>query len=387
MRVPESRLIRDVLRLDGELFFPAPLGLHEGRIANILSATSETSGGGAYAIPGLVDVHVHGYGGFEPATGGHDALLGMAHALACAGTTAFLPTLYPDTPDVLLEQVGEIARAMATQRERGFEGARIEGAHLEGPFVNPTRCGALDVSKLRLPDRTELERLVSTWPGVVRRITLAPELPGAEDLARCAGDHGIRVSMGHSDASCKLGKGAGSWGASGVTHLFNAMRGIHHREPGLAFLPLIDGAFDAELIADGRHVHPEVLRFVIDSRGGPDGLLIISDALWAAGTSIGSFRAGGRTLHHGEDAMWTEDSSLAGAARSQLEMVRDRVGEGTFTWREALELAATQPARTLGVEHALREGERADFVLLDAGLEVASTWVAGRPVFEAASPA
>lgn len=341
-------------------------------------------GRGRRLVPGLVDLHVHGFGGHDITTGGAAATLGAAEALARHGTTRFLATLYPTPPEPTFAAVQGVALAMQRQRDEGGVGARIEGVHLEGPFVNPARRGALPAACLRLPDLAEMRGLVRSFPGVIRRVTLAPEMSGAADLIRFLLDEGIRPSLGHSDCTCVEAERAAGLGPLAVTHLFNAMRGIHHREPGLALAALRHPDLVPELIADGVHVAPEVLAWVRELRGDK-GLVLVSDALWPAGTALTSFEAGGEKIRQGRDAMWAEAGYLAGARLSLLEIVRDRVAEGTFELCEALSFASSWPARELGWTQDLSVGAPADAVLLDEGLAVAGVWVAGRPAVEAAS--
>lgn len=323
--------------------------------------------------PGLVDLHVHGFGGADPI----EDLPAMAAALARAGTTAFQPTLFPAAPRTLGETAARVWRACQELASRAdVAGARPVGLHLEGPFVNPARAGALPIEDLATPSRAALRELLGPATGDgrgVRTLTLAPELPGAAELvgelARC----GVRVSLGHSQATAAEARAAARDGAVGATHLFNAMGPLHHREVGLAGFALSENALFAELIGDLEHVGPDAVRLALAARG-PRGLCLVSDALRGAGTGCERFHGHGREheVRHGT-AYYPAGAGraapqLAGSAMSQLEMVRRLVERGVLSLEEALTMACETPARALGLEGelgCLAPGARADLVVLE----------------------
>lgn len=348
-------------------------------LARTVEAEQIVEGRGRRLVPGLVDVHVHGYGGHDVTFGGAVAARAAAAALARAGTTRFLATLYPSPPERLRALVAEYGELLRIQRGEAPFGSRIEGLHLEGPFVNPARAGALDPACLRAPALEEVRAWVREHPGVVRRMTLAPELSGAHDLLRFLLDEGVRPSLGHSDCSCDRAIAAARLGPLAVTHLFNAMRGIHHREPGLALAALELPELVPEVICDGVHVAPEVLRWVRGVRGA-GGMVMISDALWPAGSPIHEFEAGGKQIRQGPDAMWAEEGMLAGAKLCQLEMVRARVADGTFALHDAIDIASRWPARELGLRADLLPGALGDALLLEDDLRLAGVWIDGREI-------
>ena len=323
--------------------------------------------------PGLVDLHVHGFGGCDPL----EDLPGMAAALARAGTTAFQPTLFPAAPQRLGEQATQVwARAESWNGSAAGQGARVVGLHLEGPFVNPRRAGALPVADLAEPSVQGLRSILGPATGSgrgVRTMTLAPELPGAaplvEELARC----GVRVSLGHSQATASEARAAARAGAVGATHLFNAMGPLHHREVGLVGFALTDAALFAELIGDLVHVGPDALALALVARG-PRGLCLVSDALSGAGTGCERFHSHGRQHIVHEGAAYFPAASpgaapkLAGSALPQLEMVRRLVQRGVVSLAEALVMASKTPARALGLESELGRlapGARADLIVLE----------------------
>ncbi|MBL8860483.1 MAG: amidohydrolase family protein [Planctomycetes bacterium] len=374
--------LRGRLLVDGKLL-TGTLSWDGGRIAAV--ATEGEIGGADLPViaPGLVDLHVHGFGGFDPL----EDLAGMARALALAGTTAFQPTLFPSRPVTLgaaCEDLGRRARALASG-----SGARVAGIHLEGPFVNRLAAGALPPSDLCDPSPQALREILGPATGGgrgVRTMTLAPELAGAADLVRELARSGVRVSLGHSRATCAEARAAALSGAVGATHLFNAMPQLHHREVGLAGFALTDAALFAEIIGDLVHVGPEMFELALRARG-PEGLCLVSDALRGAGTGCERFASHGRDhVQVGGSAYYPPQEAggaprLAGSAMSQLEMVRRLVERGVVGLVEALTMASTSPARALGLEReigALRPGLSADFLVLrGAGLALEAVYVAG----------
>jgi N-acetylglucosamine-6-phosphate deacetylase len=385
------------LLLSGELV-PGRLSIADGRIRTI-EVGGEIELGGAAApgslptiAPGLVDLHVHGFGGCDPL----DDLAGMARALARAGTTAFQPTLFPGEPAGLGRDAERVSRAAEASNAAGASGggALSVGLHLEGPFLNPVRAGAIPREALALPSPAALRAILGAASGAgrgVRTMTLAPELAGAGELIAELARSDVRVSLGHSDATAAEARAASRRGAAGATHLFNAMSGVHHRAMGLAGFALSDAALTAELIGDLAHVGPEAIDLALAARG-PQGLALVSDALPGAGTGCRVFHWHGREHEIDAGAAWfrprAEDGqpgrrALAGSASSQLEMVRRLVERAIVSLPEALTMAAETPARALGLEHELGRlapGARADLVILDEALELVDVWIGGESI-------
>ena len=338
--------------------------------------------------PGFVDLHVHGSGGHDPV----GELAEMAAALARAGTTAFQPTLFPAAP----RELGTIAEkvwsdAQTCNASTSTPMARVVGLHLEGPFVNPLRAGALPREVLAEPSVAGLREIVGPASGGgrgIRTVTLAPELRGSADLISELVRMDIRVSLGHSAATAEDARRAALAGAVGATHLFNAMSGIHHREVGLAGFALTSEALYAELIGDLVHVGADAIHLALSARG-PKGLCLVSDALKGAGHGCDVFQWHGRD-HERHDGAWyfraspTSEKQLAGSALSQLEMVQQLVRQGILSAEEALTMASETPARALGMERELGSfapGLRADAVVLHPRtLDLQSVLVGGRVV-------
>ncbi|MBK7644555.1 MAG: amidohydrolase family protein [Planctomycetes bacterium] len=374
--------IRGRLLSDGKLL-TGTLSFERGRIT-ALALEGEIGGAELPVVaPGFVDLHIHGFGGFDPL----EDLAGMAGALARAGTTCFQPTLFPTRPELLGEQCARLAPR--ADPSAATPGARVAGFHLEGPFVNPAAAGALPIADLAVPSPAALRAILGPATGGgrgVRTMTLAPELPGAAELVGELTRAGVRVSLGHSRATSAQARAAARSGACGATHLFNAMSGVHHREMGLAGFALTDAALYAEIIGDLVHVGPEAFELALRARG-PGGLCLVSDALRGAGTGCDHFHSHGREHLLRDGAAWYPPTpsagapQLAGSALSQLEMVRLLTSRGVVGLPEALTMASSTPARALGLEKELGElrvGLRADLLVLTGReLALSQVWVGG----------
>ena len=244
--------------------------------------------GDAWLLPGLIDGHVHGGDGARAESGDPDELVAMADFHARHGTTGLLPTLVPAAPDALLAALTAIAPA----RRRA---PQILGVHLEGPFLAPSRAGALDASAMLTPDLALMSRLLAVPGADVRVMTIAPELPGALALIARLAAGGRLASLGHSAATGAEVHAAVRAGARGVTHLFNAMAPLHHREPGLAGVALDCTRLSCELIADGRHVSPTMMRIAVRAAGA-SRIRLVTDAIAAAGRPDGDYSLGRATV-------------------------------------------------------------------------------------------
>ena len=364
----------DVSVLEGRILLegtlcPGRVHYAGGRITRVEAGAADLQGEPQLPVvaPGLVDLHVHGFGGREPKTD----LEGMATALSRVGTTAFQPTLFPAAP----ERLGEVAAAVMerAQASASWPAAWALGLHLEGPFVNPKAAGALPPEDLASPKVEALRAILGPATGDgrgVRTMTLAPELPGTPDLIEELVSCGVRVSLGHSCSTAADARRAQEAGAVGVTHLFNAMNPLHHREVGLLGVALTRDALFAEIIGDLAHVGPEAIELALAARG-PRGMCLVSDALEHAGTGCERFHARGREHRVIEGAAYWQDEkggqALAGSASSQLDMVRKLVRGGIVGLAEALTMAGETPARALGLQAQvgrLAVGARADLIVL-----------------------
>ena len=225
---------------------------------------------------GFIDLHTHGAGGYDTRTTDPGDILRIAELHGRAGTRAVLPTIYSGSTEQMRLNMEAVSRAKQMKARAGA--AVILGVHLEGPFLNPGRCGAQDRNSVARPSITVLKKLLEGYETLVKLITIAPEMPGALKVIEKCADAGIRVNMGHSDATYRQAIEGKKAGASGITHLFNAMRPFHHREPGIAGLGLIDEDLYAEVIADGFHLHPATLSLIFCCKRH-DRIILVSDSV------------------------------------------------------------------------------------------------------------
>jgi N-acetylglucosamine-6-phosphate deacetylase len=320
----------------------------------------------ATVMPGFVDMHVHGGGGASY-TGGGDAAVRAVAFHRRHGTTSTLASLMTAAPDELLNAVSVLA-------ESSRRGA-VAGIHLEGPWLSPQHCGAHDRRQLRDPHPAEIDALLAAGDGAVRMVTLAPELPGGiEAIKRCV-DAGVVVAVGHTDATYAQTRQAIDAGVSVGTHLFNAMRPVHQREPGPALALLQDPRVTVELIADGVHVHRALVRHVIEA-AGPDRVALVTDATAAAGSADGRHRLGGKDIDVVSGvARVRGTSTIAGSTATMDQLFRAAVELGSDP--DAALVAATQmtsatAARTLGLDRAgyIGAGQVANFVVLNRDLQM-----------------
>jgi N-acetylglucosamine-6-phosphate deacetylase len=335
----------------------------DGRVAGVgLSGT-----GRGIAAPGFVDLQVNGFAGVDFASADSAGYRRSGDALLETGVTAFQPTLITAFEEDLVAALREVP-------EEPF-GPRILGLHVEGPFISPHRLGAHPAAARRDPDRAFAERLAAAGP--VTYMTLAPELPGALALIDGLQARGIVVSCGHSNATAAEAAAAFDRGVGTVTHLFNAMRPLAHRDPGIAGAALARDDVIVQVILDGVHLAPEIASFVWKAARGR--LALVTDAIAAAGAGDGSVRLGGVDVEVRDGVARRSDGTLAGSTVTMPEAVRNLHALGA-SLVEAVHAATAVPARAarrpdVGV---LRVGGRADVVVLDDRLEIRSVFVGGR---------
>lgn len=360
--------------LDGRVARPGWLETSGGRIlacgAGPPPRPAERDFPDCVVVPGFVDMHVHGGGGASYTD--PDGIAAAAEFHLRHGTTTALASLVTTSPAELIAGV----RALAEASRRGT----VAGVHLEGPWLSRARCGAHDPARMRDPDPTEIDAVLAAGGGAIRMVTLAPELPRAEEAIGRFLDINVVVAVGHTDATYEQAKRAIDLGATVGTHLFNAMPPLHHREPGPALALLQDPRVTVELIADGVHVHPEVVRAVV-AAAGPDRVAVVTDALAAAGCADGAFRLGAVPIDVASGvARVRGTSTIAGSTATMDRMFRAVARFGSdAALAAAVRMTATTPARTLRLEGvgALRAGFDANLVVLDRDLQLTTVMARG----------
>ncbi|HVX44573.1 MAG TPA: N-acetylglucosamine-6-phosphate deacetylase [Mycobacteriales bacterium] len=352
---------------------PGWLQIEDGRISAVGPGAPPTSGtdlGGAWVLPGYVDLHVHGGGGGSI----DESAEGLATSVAFHrqhGTTRTLASLVTADADHMEAGIRWIAEAV--RRGPGPDG-HVVGAHLEGPFLSAARCGAQDTDAMLDPDPALLRRFLAAGP--VRMVTVAPERAGGVEMVRQLAEAGVIPAIGHSDAHFPDAAAAVEAGARVVTHTFNGMRGLHHRDPGIAGV-IGPSSLVCEAINDGEHLHDAVVRLL--SRLVGDRLCFVTDAMAAAGIGDGSYRLGKREVRvENGKATLVETGSIAGSTLTMERAVARAVREVGLPIEVAARAAATTPARVLGGDFgALIPGYDADLVVLDDELAVTKVMAQG----------
>lgn len=351
-----------------------PDGWVDGRIAfdsHVLTITAdEVPDAAPHILPGFVDLHVPGGGGADVMQG-EDAVRTAARLHARHGTTAFMPATITAPED---ELVAALAGVGAVQADRRPGEARVIGAHMEGPYINAARLGA-QPPFARDPDAGFIETISSE--GVVKLVTLAPEIPGGQEIIRQLAEAGIVVQIGHSDADYDTACAALKAGARGFTHLFNAMSPLHHRAPGVVGAALAHGEY-AALIADGVHVAPGAMAAAL--RAIPR-LFVVTDATAAAGMLDGAYPLGSHSVTKQGDSVFLDDGTLAGSALTMDRALRNLLALGLSLGEASLRLS-TYPADFIGRmdRGRIRPGGWADLVLLDGAHELIEVIVEGEVI-------
>jgi N-acetylglucosamine-6-phosphate deacetylase len=330
-------------------------------------------------LSGFVDLQVNGAFGVDVATE-PSRVAGLSERLLSTGTTAYLPTVISSPESLYIEVLPVLADAAGGPGS----GAEVLGVHLEGPFINLSKRGAHAAAHVVPPDPRLLARLLDLAP--VRMITLAPELEGAGELMTLALKRGVAVSAGHSDAPFEVAYEAFDASIAGVTHLFNAMSAMHHREPGLPGAAFAHPRVVCGLIADGLHVHPEMVGLAFRMLG-PDRLCLTTDAIAAAGMGDGEYRLATRTAYMDGGVPSVGSGAIAGSVLTMNEAFRNILAFTGCTIPEAARMASTTPARLIGEgrrKGRLAPGYDADVTVLAPDLSVEAVWKRGERSYERA---
>jgi N-acetylglucosamine-6-phosphate deacetylase len=332
---------------------------------------------GASLVPGLVDLQVNGFAGVEVYEATPEALRTIVRELPRTGCTSVLLTMISASP----ERYVALLEALEAIESEAVLGARVLGAHLEGPYLNPARAGAHPPQALRLPDPGEVRDLLERAGGRIRLWTIAPELPGSDAIVEPLLEEGVVVSAGHSTLSYAEAREWFDRGVSFVTHLFNAMAPFHHREPGLPGAALLDDRVRFGLIADGDHLSPATVRLV--AALAASRLVLVTDAVAAAGAPDGELLVAGLPGRAEDGTVRRADGRLAGSTATALACVANLAAWGGLSAADAFDAMTRRPADVLGHSDLgrLEPGALADFLVLGEDGELRETWVGGSRVY------
>ena len=373
---------------DGTSLHHNPLILIEdGRIDSIATRDSSALPAGARVLdypgatlgPSFFDVHIHGAAGHDVMEATPPALDAIGRFLASRGTATYLATTVTASVDATLRALDGLANEIAKLPEPGR--ARPLGIHLEGPFLSHEKRGVQPAEHLLAPSEATFDRFIDAGRGHVRLITIAPELPGADDLIKHAASRGVRVSVGHSNATAAETRAAISSGAVSATHTFNAMRALDHQEPGILGTVLTNDALYSELICDGIHSKPDIVRLWWRSKGAERGILV-TDAMSAAGMPDGEYQLGGFPVQV-KDGRASARGVLAGSVLTLDRALSNFVQFTGAAVEDGLRLLSRNPAAMVGLDHrcgAVAAGKAANLVAVDAQGKLIASLVAGAPV-------
>ncbi|MEH7548376.1 N-acetylglucosamine-6-phosphate deacetylase [Neobacillus vireti] len=334
------------------------------------------------AIPGFIDVHIHGVNGVDTMDGTKEALEIMTEALPKEGTTSFLVTTMTQERESIEKALINAGEFITKQRSHGK--AEILGIHLEGPFVNSKMAGAQPIQYIIDPDLSLFKKWQVLSNGNIKLVTLAPERPGGLELIRYLKENGIIASIGHTDATYADVNEAIVAGASHVTHLYNQMRGLHHREPGVVGTAFLRDELKAEIIVDGLHVCPEMVQLAFKQKRS-EGLLLITDSMRAKCMKNGKYDLGGQEVFVTNGKAVLENGTLAGSTLKMGCAVKNMLTFTECTLNEAIEMASVNPAKELKIydcKGSIAQGKDADIVILDDHLEVFMTFCRGALAFK-----
>ncbi len=347
-----------------------------GKMPEVPAGIEEIDARGYYVIPGLVDIHTHGAQGYDVMDGTAQALKEITRHKLARGTTAWVGTTVTSSR----EQILEAEKALKNYLEENPEESVLLGLHLEGPFISREKKGAQNEDFIRNPSLEEYWEWKERLGSYFKILTLAPEMEGAREIIKEAVEDDILVAAGHTNATYAETIKAMAAGLTHAAHFFNGMRSLHHREPGVIGAFLENPETTLELILDGAHLHPAIVRLVW-AAAGPGRIVLVTDSMRAAGMPDGKYDLGGQEVTISDGIARLKDGTLAGSSLDMdraLRMLMDVVGEDLKT---VLPAATFNPARCLGIEGergSLERGKRADIVLLDSELKPGVTITRGR---------
>lgn len=325
-----------------------------------------------YILPGFIDTHIHGAYGIriDDAVGDHNKITKFE---ATQGVTSIAITTDTAEFGKILEQIER-----AVMLSKTCHGTKIVAIHAEGPFLSQSKKGAMNPEYILAPDNDKLDRMIAAGKGMLKLITIAPDKDGSIEFIRYAKSKGLVVSMGHTDADFETAQAAIDAGATQLTHTFNAMRPINHREPGVLGAVFTNPDVKCEVICDYIHLHPAIIKMIYLIKGA-DKINMISDSGTAAGIEVSEFEVDGVKRYVKDGVVRLADGTIAGSARTLLDGVKNLVSSG-IPLCDVSKMASLNPAKTLGIENetgSIAIGKYADLVVLDKDLNVENTFING----------
>lgn len=372
--LPGAVMAGGYLTIDGNKF-----GMWSAEAPEGLPVVDES---GKWVAPGLVDTHIHGFYNHATTDCDPDGINVSSVELARRGTTSWLPTTFTESSEHIREACAAIAEA-DENRDETFVGAHVQGIYLEGPFFTSKHVGAQNPAYLVDPSYEDFASWQEAAGGRIRKSALAAERDGAAEYCAKLASEGVVTSIGHSDATYDEALAAVNAGATCFVHTYNGMRGLHHREPGIVGCAMTTPETYAEIICDGHHVVPAAIKAVVNAKGW-DHVVLITDCLGPGGMPEGEYMSGGLPVVMRDGACYLRDgSSLAGSIATLAQIVKNVYDWQVVTAEQALRMATEVPARSAGIAGScgsILPGRDADFIVLDAELNLEATYMAGKLV-------
>lgn len=380
-------IIHATVVTESEVIQDGTVQMKNGKISGIFpkqtgEATEVLDAKGQVLVPGFIDIHIHGAGGYDVMDATEEALDGMASLLPKEGTTSFLATTMTQSHDSISAALKQAGDYMNSHQKGGH--AEMLGIHLEGPYLSKQKAGAQPTGHIVPPSIEQFEAWQKDSQANIRIVTAAPEVEGGYEFFSYLKEKGVTASVGHSAATYEQAKQAVLSGATHVTHLFNQMSGFHHREPGIVGMAFNEVKLMAEIIVDHIHVHPEAVRSAYHMLGA-DRVVLITDAMRAKCLNEGSYDLGGQTVEVKKGEARLPDGTLAGSILRFDEAVQHMKQQLDLHWIDLVKISAANAAKQIGLFHrkgSIATGKDADFVLLDKQGHVQMTICRGTVAFD-----
>lgn len=370
--------------VEGQGIVRTNIRVDDGKIVYIGSSSSGIDRYAEFAdaivVPGFIDEHIHGAAGCDAMDGTAAALSSIANAVASEGTVGFLATTMTQSVPALERAMDAVKEYRAVAHESGAE---VLGVHLEGPFISPSYIGAQPLEHIKAPDIALFDSLNQKCGGCIKIVTMAPEVDGSEEFIKYAVKKSAVISIGHSGAGYEHVKAAAEWGASSITHTYNAQKGVHHREIGVAGSAMLLDNYNCELICDLIHVSFPAIKLIIKNKPH-DKVTLITDAMRAKHMPDGISELGGQTVYVKDGEARLENGALAGSVLKMNDAVKNLVKNG-IEMTDSLDFATINPARNLGISDArgsIKQGKQADFTVLDKEFNVLMTVRNGKVIYK-----
>jgi len=369
--LPGNRTLYKTLVIEDQIILDIiPNSYKPGNNNKVVNAT------GKWVVPGLIDLHAHGALGKDVMDCTWDAIHTLGSFFVAHGVTSYLPTVWSSTPELMRKAIDNVVNCPQPE-----DGARHLGVHVEGPYLNVEHRGAQIKDSIRIPDPLEYRKWLDS--GIVRLVTIAPESPGALEFIDEGINKGVKFSIGHSGASYEQVIEAADHGLNQATHVFNGMLGLHHREPGTTGGVLMDERIYAQIIADGVHVHPAMVKLSVRAKG-ISKIILITDSIRGAGLPDGYYNNYSQQFTVKDGISRTPAGGLSGSTLTLNKAIKNMIKFTGMPLNDVLPMATSVPAETMGWGGqlgVLKPGADADVVILNDDLIVEKTFVLGKEVF------